>query len=166
MSTATNKALVRRLVDDVFNQGKLAGLEPLFAPAASSAAGEERTQSLAEIRSAVLVYRTAFPDLHITIEDLVAEDETVVIRWTCHGTHTGTVHGLDTEAVGGRTSVGAEHLHWLVEILPSGRRVRFVGVSFFRLSAGQVTWAWFLFDESAVLRQLGALPMIQPRRGA
>jgi predicted ester cyclase len=121
---------------------------------------------LAELRSALQVYRTAFPDLQVTIEDLVAEADTVVVRWSSRGTHTGRVLGLATGAVSGGVVVETRYVRPLVEIPPSGRRVQFAGVSIFRLSAGHVTWSWLLLDESAVLRQLGALPMTQPRSGA
>ena len=78
MSTEHNKALVRRLVTEVFNDGQLQVLGELYHP---SLAGRAR----AWIGS----FRDSFSDLEMEIVDLVAEEQTVAARFVCSGTHTG-----------------------------------------------------------------------------
>ena len=84
-----NKALTRRSLEEIWNKGNLAVADELIAPNhvahdpadPNPGSGPEATKQQASM------YRTAFPDLHITIEDHVAEGDQVVTRWTARGTH-------------------------------------------------------------------------------
>lgn len=73
-----NKAVVRRLVDEVLNGGQLDVIGSLYDPAMASAA-----------RDWIAPFRDSFPDTHMDIVELVAEGDTVVGRFTCSATHTG-----------------------------------------------------------------------------
>lgn len=73
-----HKALVRRLIDEVMNAGRLDVLEELYAPAMARAA-----------RRWIAPFRASFPDMRMEIVELVAEGETVVGRFRCSGTHLG-----------------------------------------------------------------------------
>ncbi len=73
-----NKAVVRRLVDEVLNGGRLEAIDELYAPALSPAA-----------KRWIAPFRASFPDTRMEVIDLVAEGETVVGRFTCSGTHLG-----------------------------------------------------------------------------
>ena len=118
-----NKAMVRRLVDEVLNGGDLDVIDQLYAPELAPAA-----------RRWIGPFRAAFPDVHMEILDLVAEDDTVVGRFTCSGTHLGTWRGHP----------------------PTGRRFqRIAEVGFFRLHDGRIVHAWSLEDTHSRLRQLG-----------
>ena len=118
-----NKAMVRRLVDEVLNGGDLDVIDQLYAPELAPAA-----------RGWIGPFRAAFPDVHMEILDLVAEDDTVVGRFTCSGTHLGTWRGHP----------------------PTGRRFRRIAeVGFFRLHDGRIVHAWSLEDMHSRLRQLG-----------
>lgn len=83
MSTETNKAVVRRYVEEVINQGNLALIDTLFAP---------------EMRERVKGFRAGgdnpFPDGREEIRDIVAEDNMVMVRWIFHGTHQGIFLGI------------------------------------------------------------------------
>lgn len=80
--TQDNKAVVRRLVDEVMNAGQLDVIDDLYAPALAAAA-----------RRWIAPFREAFPDVHMEIVDLIAEGDKVVGRLTCSGTHQGTWRG-------------------------------------------------------------------------
>ena len=78
MSTEDRKALVHRLVAEVFNEGRLEVLDELYEPAAASRA-----------RAWIAPFRVSFSDLELEIVQLVAEGDTVVARFVCSGTHSG-----------------------------------------------------------------------------
>src|SRR5437660_5416469 len=110
MSSEENKAQYRRTFEEVFNQGNLALIDELVAPdflnhevpPGMNNRGPESTQQV------VRMLRTAFPDLHFTIEELVAEGDTVAGRVTMSGTHLGPFQGIPPT---GR-SFQQEHMHF------------------------------------------------------
>src|SRR5258708_21063967 len=111
-----NKKVVRRLFEDLWNKGNLPVADELFSP--NYAHHDPSTPDVgrgpeSEKKRATL-YRTAFPDLRLTIEDIFAEGETVVARWSCRGTHKGDLSG----------------------IAPTGKQFTISGVSVARLTAG------------------------------
>src|SRR5215472_7060204 len=85
-----NKALARRFDEEVFNAGRLEVIEEITA---STYVGHDPASPPVEghtgLRQFVSVYRTAFPDIHITIVDQIAEGDKVLTRWIAKGIHTG-----------------------------------------------------------------------------
>ncbi|MPZ61570.1 MAG: hypothetical protein GEU93_09790 [Propionibacteriales bacterium] len=77
-----NKVAVRRLVEEVMNDGRMEVVDEVYDP--DRALGAKRW---------IRPFRAAFPDVHMEIVDLVAEGETVVGRFLCSGTHQGTWRG-------------------------------------------------------------------------
>ncbi len=73
-----NKAVVRRMVDEVLNEGRLDAIDELYAPALAAGA-----------RRWIAPFRASFPDMHMDVVDLIAEGDKVVGRFTCSGTHLG-----------------------------------------------------------------------------
>ena len=123
MPNTDPKDVVQRLVADVMNQRNLGALDDLYTPRLAPAA-----------RRWVEPFLESFSDVQMRIVQLVAEGETVVGRFSCSGTHTGT---------------------WLGHP-PTGRRFTDVAeVYFFRVVDGRITRAWGLEDTIARLRQLG-----------
>jgi predicted ester cyclase len=123
MSDTGPKHTVRRLIDEVMNNGDLSVLEELYAP-----------RLVASARRWVEPFLASFSDVRMRIIELVAEGETVVGRFACSGTHTGTWVGHE----------------------PTGRRFTDVAeVYFFRVVDGRITRAWGLEDNTERLRQLG-----------
>jgi predicted ester cyclase len=123
MSAPDPKRIVRRLIDEVMNGGDLAVLDELYAPQLAPVA-----------RRWVTPFLASFSDVEMRIVDLVAEGGTVVGRFTCSGTHTGT---------------------WLHHP-PTGRRFTNVAeVYFFRVADGCIVRAWGLEATLDRLRQLG-----------
>ena len=136
MSGERNKALIRRLFDEVLNAGNFGLLDQLIGasyvehnPVAKQAAGA------AGVRDKVQGLRTAFPDLRFVLEELIAEGAIVAARYRWQGTHKGTFLG----------------------IAPTGRRLSVRGMDFYRLEDGRVIEHWDTVDEFGMLSQLGDL---------
>jgi steroid delta-isomerase-like uncharacterized protein len=83
MSAEENKAIVRRYLEDAWNNGNVDAVDQLFVP------------ELAEgIKQQILAFRAGFPDWHCEIDDFIVEGDKVVNRWTGTATHTGTLFGI------------------------------------------------------------------------
>ena len=140
MLSETNKAVARRFFDEVWNKGNLAVLNEIIAKDHVNSGpgtipglpvGPEGTKQF------VTAYRNAFPDVHFTIDEQLAEGEKVVTRWTGHGTHQGELAGLP--ATGNSTTVS--------------------GIVVDRIVNGKIAESWGIFDEFGMMQQLGAIPM-------
>ena len=112
-----NKALARRWAD-IFNQGNMDLVEEIYAPnfINHDPAIPEDVRGLAGAREFYSMYRDAFPDTQITIEDQLAEGDMVATRWTARGTHQGE----------------------LMSVPPSGNRVEVPGTTISRIEGGKV----------------------------
>jgi steroid delta-isomerase-like uncharacterized protein len=86
-----------------------------------------------EIREVVAAFRTAFPDLHLTVEEQFAEGDTVVTRWSATGTHEGPLGGAP----------------------PTGKSGTLIGVNISRFSGLQIVEAWETWDGLGLVQQLG-----------
>ena len=135
MSTEENKAKVRRIIEEVWNGGNLAVLDELVAPNCVFHDPRTTFSGPEGIKRYVMMYRMAFPDVHFTIDDLIAEGERVVIRWTVTGTHKGELQG----------------------IAPTGRSVRVMGMVISRFAKGKVEEDWINFDALGLMQQLGVV---------
>ncbi len=134
MSTgASNKEIYRRFIDILFNEGRLDRLGELVAPdyvlhdaPPGTPAGPEA------IRQVVTMFRAAFPDLKITIEDQVAEGDRVCSLATTRGTHRGTIFG----------------------IAATGRTIAMTGLTLVRITHGRVAESWVKNDVLGLMNQL------------
>lgn len=136
MSTEENKAVVRRELEELYNEGgNLDVAEEIYAPdfvGHDSTTGDIRGVEGAKQFAATM--RRAFPDLTCTVEDQVAEGDKVVTRWSASGTH----HG-ETEDLGPAT----------------GNLMKITGVSIERLSDARVAESWDHYDALGMMQQLG-----------
>ena len=138
MSSEENKTQYRRTFEEVFNKGDLAIVDELVAPdfvnhevpPGMNNRGPDST------RQVVRMLRTAFPDLHFTIEDLVGEGDTVAGRVTMSGTHLGPFQG----------------------ILPTGRSLQQAHMHFVRFRDGKAIEHRAVRDDLGMMRQLGIIP--------
>jgi steroid delta-isomerase-like uncharacterized protein len=128
--------VIRRFIDN-FNDGRIESLAEDVAdnyqldfPGGPPGAGKDG------IRRAVTDFRTAFPDLHFTTEDLFGEDERAAWRWTMTGTHRGNLGPFPA----------------------SGRPVRLTGISLFQLSDGRIVRDRVRADMAGLLAQIGVMP--------
>lgn len=138
MSLEQNKAVVRRWIEEGWNQGRLEVADELYAPD-FMARGSVADPGL-ELRGPVAVKafarrtRAAFPDIHFTVEQLLAEEDMVVGVFTVRGTHHGELDGIPA----------------------TGRRVEFVAVDVWRLAGGRIVERRLaLIDRLDLMRQLG-----------
>jgi steroid delta-isomerase-like uncharacterized protein len=133
-----NKAQFRRTYEELFNQGNLTIAEELVAP---DCVNHEIPQGMNNggpepLRQVVRMLRSAFPDLHFTIEELIAEGDSVVGRVTMSGTHQGPLMG----------------------IAPTGRSIRQAQAHFVRFRDGKGVEHRGLRDDLGLMQQLGLIP--------
>src|SRR5829696_9507185 len=95
MSEAENKTVAQRFNEEVWGRGDEVALEELLAPDfVDHDALPGQSPDREGHRQILAAFRSAFPDLHVTTEDVVAEGEKVVSRWTARGTHQGELMGI------------------------------------------------------------------------
>ena len=140
MLTETNKTVSRRFFDEAFSKGQLNVLDEIIAKDHVNSGpgslpglptGPEGTKQL------VTVYRNAFPDVHFTIDEQIAEGEKVITRWTAHGTHQGELAGLPA----------------------TGKSSTVTGIAIDRIVNGKIAESWGIFDQFGMMQQLGVIPM-------
>ena len=137
MSTEENKACVRRLYEEVFNQKKLAAIDDYFAPTViDHSLPPGAPGGIEGVRQTIGMFVSAFPDLHLTVEDLIAEGDRVVARWTLRGTHQGASLGMP----------------------PTGKQFTMPGISVVRLDGSKSVEQWVVHDQLGMLQQLGLIP--------
>src|SRR6266480_6621741 len=150
MSTENNKAIARRLYEEVWNTGNVAALEELIAPnivlhfdyPADIPGPAENQPGLEAIKHFVSQFRTTFPDYHFTVELQIAEGDMVVTRGTARGTQTGEYRGLTYKG-----------------IPPTGKQVTWTETWIYRIADGKLVELWTNEDDVGRLQQIGALPM-------
>ena len=135
MSTEDNKALVRRGYE-ALNQRNWAAFEELVTPDLVLHNASMTIQGFEAYKQFVSMYFTAFPDLRFTIEDMIAEGDTVVARQTARGTHQGELMGIP----------------------PTGKQVSTTGINILRFANGKGVEEWFNGDDLGLLQQLGVVP--------
>jgi steroid delta-isomerase-like uncharacterized protein len=136
MSTEQNKAQVRRLTEEVWNRGNFAVLDELIAMDYVGHESSMTIQGQAGARQFISQYRSAFPDLHFTIEDMIAEGDKVVARWSVTGTHEGNLLGIP----------------------PTGKRTVGTGITIIRFVEGKDQEDWVNWDALGLMQQLGVIP--------
>jgi len=136
-TTEENKAQFRRTFEEMFNQGNLAVADDLIAPDfLNHEAPPGNNRGPESARQLVAWLRSAFPDLHYTIEELVAEGDTVAGRVTMSGTHHGPFQG----------------------IAPTGRSFQQAQVHFVRFRNGKGIEHRAVRDDLGLMQQLGVIP--------
>ncbi len=140
MSTAENKALVRRYWDEVVNAGNLNVIDELYAPDYVLHAPEGDVYGPESVRQQLDDYRSAFPDLRADVMDEVAEGDKVVQRVVARGTHRGELFGVPA----------------------TGVPVTIAGIVISRVAAGKIAEEWEVIDLLDVLRQMGAISIPEP----
>ena len=133
-----NKAISRRFFEEMINQGTLSVADEIVSsdfvnhdPANPS--GFNGPEGLKQL---VTKYRTGFPDIRLTIEDMFAEGDRVAVRWTWSGTHQGDLEG----------------------IAPTGKHTAGSGISIHRFSDGKIEEHWENWDALGLMKQLGVVP--------
>jgi steroid delta-isomerase-like uncharacterized protein len=142
-----NKSLVRRLYEEVWNMRKLEVARELISPshgvqlmdAADSAIGPEAYARI------VTEFVRAFPDLKLTVLDIIAENDKVVAFWNISGTHQGEFRG----------------------IAPTSKKMSVDGITISQLANGKIMDSYVSLDMWGMMRQLGAVPTLgQPQKAS
>lgn len=132
-----NKAIVRREVEEVWNGKRLDLLDEIFA---ANFVNHDPNNPQVTDRESFRVWASAvlngFPDLYLTIDDVVAEGDKVACRWTHHGTHLGELPGLPA----------------------TGKKTTITGIIIYRFAKGKVVEAWWSRDLLGLMQQLGVIP--------
>ena len=137
-TTDRNKQIVDAFIQELFTKGDLDAvdryLDPGFVnhdpPFPGAPDGPEG------MRQAAAMFRQALPDWHSAVDQLVAEGDIVVERFTAAGTHRGELMG----------------------VAPTGRTITLAGINIFRIAGGRIVERWGRLDELGLLRQLGLVP--------
>ena len=138
MSTEQNKSIVRRWVEEGWNKGNLEVVDQVYAPNyVQHEPAPETVNSSETLKQYVGTYLTAFPDLNLSIDDLVAEGDKVVWRFTSTGTQTGPFMGMPA----------------------TGKTGNITGLVMFRLENSRIVEGWVNIDALGLLQQLGVIPM-------
>ena len=136
-SPEENKELMRRFIEEVWNKGNLSVADEVFHPEATSPSAPQLPPGPEGVRMIATMFRSAFPDFHMTIEDLIAEQDIVVARFVQGGTHQGAFMGA----------------------APTGRAVQFTEIGMLRVAGGQVVESWYETDMLGLYQQIG---LVQP----
>jgi steroid delta-isomerase-like uncharacterized protein len=136
--TETNKAISRRVVEEIFNEGKLEVADELIAAdfVGYDPALPEPMRGPAGVKQQAEGYRAAFSDMRLTLEEEIAEGDRVVTRWTARGTHDGELFGIPA----------------------TGKQVTVSGITIDRIVDGRIAETWTNWDTLGLLQQLGAVP--------
>jgi steroid delta-isomerase-like uncharacterized protein len=133
MTPEANKALIRRHFAEIWNQRRLDTADELVDPAyLSYFPVPGQPSGIAGFKYAVQMLHQGFPDLVITVEDLIAEGDKVAARLTARGTHQGAFRGIP----------------------PTGREVIWTGIRVFRIANGKIAEHWANWDDLSLIQQL------------
>jgi steroid delta-isomerase-like uncharacterized protein len=129
-----HKALVRQFVEEFWNRGELDAVGELMT---GDAVIHEPVAGTAEdLKAVATMIRSAFPDWHSTVEEMLVEGDRVAERWTGRGTHRGEFQGIP----------------------PTGKSVAVPGVVFYRIAGGKIAEFRGQFDRLSLMQQLGVIP--------
>jgi steroid delta-isomerase-like uncharacterized protein len=136
MSTEENKDLARRSWE-IANQHNPDLIEEFYAPDLVWHEPDQELRGYEQAKQFTSTLFTAFPDLNISVEDVIGEGQKVVSRYTVRGTHQG-----ETEEFGP----------------PTGRQFELQGITIHRIEEGKIVEEWERYDNLSVLQQLGLVP--------
>jgi steroid delta-isomerase-like uncharacterized protein len=136
MSAQENKDLARRSWE-IANQHNPDLIEEFYAPSLVWHEPDQDVRGYEQAKQFTSTFFAAFPDLNISVEDVIAEGDQAVSRYTIRGTHQG-----ETEEFGP----------------PPGRRMELQGITIHRIEGGKIVEEWERYDNLSALQQLGLAP--------
>jgi steroid delta-isomerase-like uncharacterized protein len=139
--SAHSKAIARRVFEEVFSQGRFDAVDELFAVDYQDhdPVNEQDTYGRDGVREEIAAYRAGIPDLRFTVEDQIAEGDSVVTRWVARGTHDGELLG----------------------VAPTGSPIEVHGMTIHRLAGDRIQEGWWNWDVLGLMSQIGAIPAEQ-----
>lgn len=137
MSKEENKMLANRVWEEVWHQGNLSRVDELFTQDfVRHDPGGRVLHGTHQNRQFIDSLRTAFPDVHYTVDDQIAEGDKVVVRYRFQGTHLSAFQGMP----------------------PTKKQIAYTGILIYRISDGKIAEQWTEFDLLGFLQQLGVIP--------
>jgi steroid delta-isomerase-like uncharacterized protein len=138
MGAAESKTIGRRFMEEVIGQGDWdLGAEIVSQDVVMiHPSSPQPVAGLEAVKGMLLGFRAGLPDMTMTVEDAIGEDDRAVILWRLRATHTADLFGLP----------------------PTGKRVEMPGVSIFRVTDGKVVHDIVSEDTMGLMRQLGVIP--------
>jgi len=136
MSAEQNKMMIQRWVEMAWNNGNLAIADEVYSADYVVHDPSGPIQGTEALKQFVATFRTAYPDIHTTIEDMIAEGNKVVWRYTVRGTHRGEFMG----------------------IAPTGKSITLTGILISRFVGEKVVEDWNNYDALGMMQQLGVIP--------
>ena len=131
-----NKAIAHRYLE-TFSTGNQAVVDEIISPDYVHTITSGMTErGIDFVKQQVTRWRTYFPDFNITVEEMIAEGDKVVTRWTARGTHKGEYQGIP----------------------PTDKQVEWSGVDIYGIVGGKIVETWRKWDRMGLLEQLGAVP--------
>jgi predicted ester cyclase len=138
VSPATNKAIVRRYLEQVFNERRTDLFEE-FLIQYYQIHGAGIAPGLEAAKEWFAMIGAAFPDMKLTVEDMIGEGDKVVVRGAFSGTHQGELFGIPA----------------------TGKKVAQTTLIIFRLAKGEIVEGWYAANDLILMQQLGVIPMPQ-----
>ncbi len=136
MSVEENKAIASRYLEELMNKGNLAVVDELYATNFVAHGLPGMTPDREGYKQFVANAHIALPDFHSTVEDIIAEGDKVVQRFTARGTHKGEFMGIP----------------------PTGKQVIITGIAIDRIVGGKIVENWANMDMLGMMVQLGVVP--------
>jgi predicted ester cyclase len=133
MSIDQNKQIMRRMIDEVWNQGNLATADELFAVDHTSPSAPQLPPGSDGVKMLVKMFREAMPDYHMDIDLMMADDKQVVARFTQSGTHSGGD---------------------LMGMKASGRKATWTEIGILRIKDSKIVESWYEVDTLSLIQQL------------
>jgi steroid delta-isomerase-like uncharacterized protein len=134
-----NKGIARRALERIFGKGDHDVADEVYSPDFQDHdpnAPEEMRRGPDGVKQQAAMYREAFPDLEVAVEEQIAEGDLVVTRWAARGTHQGDLMGVPG----------------------TGKTVEITGITIGRISGGQIQEEWTHWDGLGMMQQIGAIP--------
>ena len=134
-----NKAVVLRQIEEMWSKGNLKVIDELYAADfvdRSPGVPPDMARGPEGVKLFVSMFRGAFPDIQGEDDELIAEGDKVVVRWSARGTHEGDFMGIP----------------------PTGKQISISGTSIYRIAGGKIVEEWTHADMLGLLTQIGAIP--------
>ena len=138
MSVQENKALARRVFDEIWSEGRFDVAEDLLSPdfvARPPSGMQEPLQGPQAATEFIRRLRDGFPDIRFEVEDMIAEGDLVAARWAATGTHDGDFMGFE----------------------PTENTATIDGMTFLRFRDGRIVEGWTQLDALALMKTIGAM---------
>jgi len=145
--SAENKTLARRVREELWSGAALSVADQIIAANCVNHVSDPMTPDFGSgpegFKKLVALYRSAFPDAHTIVDDILGDGDKVMVRWTARGTHTGQ----------------------LLNLAPTNKRVTVTGIDVYRIFSGKIQEIRLSWDALGFLQQLGAVPALGLTKG-